>query len=98
MLENSSISSFYQNQSVRLIDPEKELSLVAKHDLFADFSGARVYVLGTGLIPEDSKSNKNQYRDPKTMAALSTFWLQYFSKSNGRLMELGKPALLNPIR
>jgi hypothetical protein len=98
MLENSSISSFYQNQSVRLIDPEKELNLVVKHDLFADFAGARVYVLGTGLIPEDSKGNKNQYRDPKTMAALSAFWMKYFSKSNGELMELGKPALLNPIR
>ena len=81
-----------------MIDPEKELTLVAKHDLFADFSGARVYVLGTGLIPEDTKANKNQYRDPKTLAALSIFWTQYFSKSNAQLMELGKPALLNPIR
>jgi hypothetical protein len=98
MLENSSISSFYQHQSVRLIDPEKELNLVLKHDLFADFSDARVYVLGTGLISENPKENKNQYRDPKTLAALSMFWSQYFSKSNGKLMELGKPALLNPIR
>ena len=98
MLENSSITSFYQNQSVRMIDPEKELNLVSKHDLFADFAGARIYVIGTGLIPEDTKGNKNQYRDPKTLSALSTFWAQYFSKSNGQLMELGKPALLNPIR
>lgn len=98
MLENSSITSFYQNQSVRLIDPEKELNTVAKHDLFANFAGARVYVIGTGLIPEDIKNSKNQYRDPKTLGALTTFWIQYFSKSNAHLVELGKPALLNPIR
>jgi len=98
MLENSSITSFYQNQSVRLIDPEKELNTVGKHDLFADFAGARFYVIGTGLIPEDIRSNMNQYRDPKTLAALSTFWTQYFAKSNAQLVELGKPALLNPIR
>lgn len=98
MLENSSISSFYQNQSVRLIDPEKELNSVAKLDLYADFAGARLYVIGMGLISEDLKSSKNQYRDPKTLAALAAFWTQFFVKSNAQLIELGKPALLNPIR
>lgn len=98
LLENSSISSFYQNQTVRMIDPERELSNVVKNDLLADFAGARLYVIGMGLIAEDPKNRKSQYRDPKTMSALTTFWTQYFSKSNAQLIELGKPALLNSIQ
>ena len=97
LLENSSISSFYQNQTVRMIEPEKELRNVVKNDLLADFAGARFYVIGMGLIAEDPKNSKSQYRDPKTMSALTTFWTQYFSKSNAQLIELGKPALLNSI-
>lgn len=98
MLENSSITSFYQNQAVRLIDPDQELATVVKSEGFAEFSNARVYVIGAGLIPEESKNGKGLYRDPKTMQALSVFWSQYFKKSNGQLVEFGKPSLLNTIR
>ncbi|MBM5574163.1 hypothetical protein GKO28_07450 [Deefgea sp. CFH1-16] len=98
MLENSSVSSFYAKQSVRKIEPANELKLVAEHQLQGDFAGARIYILGAGLLAEDAKQAKGVYRDPKTMAALQQFWRAYFEKSNGKLIEFGQPALLNPVR
>jgi hypothetical protein len=99
MLENSSVSSFYADKgtSVRKIDPTKELKLVDDNQLLADFGGARVYVIGAGLLSDDSNKSK-RYRDPKTMQALSAFWTSYFEKSNGELVEFGQPALLNAVR
>jgi hypothetical protein len=99
MLENSSLSSFYadKGKSVRKIDPAKELQIAADNNALADFAGARVYVLGAGLLTDDVNKTK-QYRDPKTMQALSTFWTSYFEKSKGKLVEFGQPALLNPVR
>lgn len=96
MLENSSITSFYAKQAVRQINPEKELKLVADNQLFGDFGGARVYVIGAGLLAEDAK--KGVYRPTQTMQSLSKFWTSYFQKSNAELVEFGQPALLNPIR
>ena len=97
MLENSSVSSFYANQSVRKIDPSKEMKLATDNNLIADFSGARVYVLGAGLLSDDAKK-KATYRDPKTMLALAGFWKSYFEKSNAQLIEFGQPALLNQAK
>jgi hypothetical protein len=99
MLENSSVSSFYSDKgsSVRKIGPAKELKLVAENDLFRDFGGAKVYVIGTGLLPDDATKAK-KYRDPKTMQALASFWKNYFEKLNGNLVELGQPVLLGPIK
>lgn len=98
MLENSSITSFYANNSVRKIDPTQELQLAEKNQLIADFAGARIYVLGAGLLPKSGATNKAQYRDPKTMQALSFFWKEYFQKSNAKLIEFGAPALLTQIK
>lgn len=98
MLENSSVSSFYAGHAVRRIDPEREMKLASDNQLIANFGGARVYVLGAGLLSDDAKKNKSAYRDPKTMLALGTFWKNYFDKSNAQLMEFGQPALLNPVR
>jgi hypothetical protein len=98
MLENSSISSFYadKGQSVRKIEPEKEMKLVNDNQLLADFGDAKIYVIGAGLLSDDASKAK-RYRDPKTMQALFSFWKMYFSKSNAQLIEFGQPALLNPI-
>lgn len=98
MLENSSVSSFYSNQSVRKIDPSKEMKLTIDNNLIADFAGARVYVLGAGLLSDDAKNKKTSYRDPKTMLALANFWKSYFEKSNAQLIEFGQPALLNQMK
>lgn len=97
MLENSSITSFYANQAVRKIDPEKELDLVENNQMLGDFGGARVYVIGAGLLAEDSMHQKSVYRSTQTMQALFRFWAGYFKKSNAELVEFGQPALLNPI-
>lgn len=99
MLENSSVANFYADHghAVRQIDSAKELHAVEENHLRADFGGARIYVIGAGLLPEDIKQEKS-YRDPKTMQALETFWRSYLTRSNANLVEFGKPALLNPVQ
>ncbi|HEX5344299.1 MAG TPA: hypothetical protein VFX55_17540 [Duganella sp.] len=99
MLENSSVANFYadQGKAVRNVVPARELRAVEDNRLLADFGGARVYVIGAGLLSDDAVHSKS-YRDPKTMQSLQAFWSEYFNKSNARLVEFGQPALLNPIR
>lgn len=102
MLENSTVSSFYQNKGVRGIDPAAELKKVEAAKLFGDFGGASVYVMGAGLI--EAPANKGaraqavQYRDTKTMAALQQFWSGYFEQANAKLEAFGAPALLTSIK
>lgn len=99
MLENSSVSSFYADSNVRKIDPMKELSLAADAKVIGDFGGARVFVLGAGLVAEAaSGKGKTVYRDPKTIAALRDFWTQLFTKANAQLVEFGTPALMSAVR
>lgn len=99
MLENSSVSSFYQNNGVRRIDPGQELKKAEKEKMLGDFGGASVYVMGAGIIAAPSGKGKAgvQYRDARTMAALQEFWTGYFAKSNARLEAFGAPALLSLI-
>jgi hypothetical protein len=96
MLENSSIGSFYARNAVRTIDPVAELKRATTAGLIADFGGARVYVIGAGLLSGEAKS-RNTYRDPRAMAALKQFWTLYFQQSNAKVQEFGAPALLSPI-
>lgn len=96
MLENSTITSFYASNTVRKIDPVKEMLLVNAARSTGDFGGAKVYVLGAGLLTNAKQAQS--YRDPKTLNALSDFWHEWFSKSNAELVEFGTPALLNPVR
>lgn len=98
MLENSSVTSFYANQAVRKIDPVHELQQIESNKLISDFGGARIYVMGAGLLNNLDPKNKAQYRDPKTMQALTSFWRSYFEKSQAQLVEFGAPALLNQIK
>lgn len=97
MLENSSVTSFYANHAVRRIDAEKEMVLAKKNGLVGDFGGARVYVIGAGMLAQDAAIKKGVYRSPDVMSALSEFWKGYFRASNADLKELGQPALLMPI-
>jgi hypothetical protein len=96
MLENSSVSSFYAHNTVRRIDPAVEIKKADAAGLIGDFGGARVYVLGAGLLAGDAKT-KNAYRDPQTLTALKQFWTLYFQQSNAKIQEFGAPALLSPI-
>lgn len=99
MLENSSVADFYadQGRAVRRIDPARELRAAEDNQLVGDFGGARVYVLGAGLLPDEGPKAK-AYRDPRTMQQLGAFWSAYFSKSHAQLVEFGQPALLAPMR
>lgn len=97
MVENSTITSFYQANSIKTVDTAKELKVVAQNKVAGDFGGARVYVIGAGLIPSDGKSTKPVYRSPQTLSALKDFWAEYFRVSNARLVEFGQPTLLNPV-
>lgn len=99
MLENSSVANFYadKGRAVRKIDPAKELRTVEENLLLADFGGARVYVIGAGLLTGDERTARS-YRDPKTMQALASFWTSYLNKSKAQLIEFGQPALLKPVR
>ncbi|MYN02440.1 hypothetical protein GTP41_10045 [Pseudoduganella sp. DS3] len=99
MLENSSVGNFYaeQGKSVRKIDAGKELRSVEDNKLLGNFGGAKVYVIGAGLLSVDA-ANAKSYRDPKTMQALAEFWSAYMQKSHAELVEFGQPALLRPMR
>ena len=94
MLENSTVSSFYADWNVRHIDPKKELAITKASGMTGNFGGARVYILGAGLLPD---SKKGAYRDPKKMDALKAFWAAYFKSSNADLIEFGQPALLKEV-
>jgi hypothetical protein len=98
MLENSTVSSFYQNKGVRNIDPAAELKKVDGAKLFGDFGGATVYVMGAGLIQTVPGAKSAQYRDTKTMSSLQQFWTGYFERSNAKLEAFGTPALLSVIK
>lgn len=103
MLENSSVSSFYANNGIKKLEPEKELKAVDANHLFGDFGGASVYVMGAATIPETASKGTSKkatlgYRDPKTLGALKQFWSAYFSRSNAKLEEFGMPALLSPLQ
>lgn len=104
MLENSGITTFYANRSIRKIDPALELRKIEEAGLLADLGGARVFILGAGLVQDPQGIGKGKpatdsgvYRDPKTMKALRDFWTGYFERSNAKLEQFGAPALLVPI-
>jgi hypothetical protein len=98
-LENSDVTSFYGRGTVRDVNPNEEIAKVSGSDMFGDFGGAKVYVIGGGMMPPSgtgSQAQRDGYRDPKTLNDLDNFWSQYFKKSNANLIQFGEPALLSP--
>ena len=71
--KNSSVSSLYANQAARKIDPAHKMKLAKSNQLLGDFGGARLHVMGAGLLSNSDAKNKSLYRDPKTMLALANF-------------------------
>src|SRR5439155_15106927 len=52
MIEHSSVTSFYGGgNSLRHIDPVKELKTAETRGLIGNFDGAAIYVLGAGILP-----------------------------------------------
>ena len=99
-LENSSITSFYAHDAVRDVDPRKELAKASAAHMFADLGGARVYVLGSALMPpaaHGTRAQRDGYRDPRVLQHLKAFWEGYFRASHADLVEFGEPALVEPV-
>ncbi|WP_294956221.1 hypothetical protein [Sulfurovum sp.] len=92
MMEHSSITSFYAKGSLKRIDTKKEMAKLKKSGYTADFGGAKVYVIGAGMV------GKKSYRDSKTLKALTAFWEAYFRASNANLQAIGTPMLLEDIK
>lgn len=98
MLENSSVSSFYQAGSARKVNPAAEMAKASNAGTFGDFGGADVYVIGAGLIPEIPGKKMSGYRDSGTIEALKTFWSEWLEKSNAKLVDFGAPALVGHVK
>lgn len=98
MLENSTISSFYERNGMRNIDPAAEMARVRKASMLGDFAHARIWVMGAGLIASDTNGTKAVYRDPIRLKALQGFWTDYFAQSQGKLVDFGTPELKQSIR
>jgi hypothetical protein len=92
MMEHSSITTFYSKGSLKRINTKKEMAKLQKSGFTADFDGAKVYVIGAGMV------GKNSYRDSKTLKALTDFWEAYFRASNARLQAIGTPMLLENVQ
>jgi hypothetical protein len=90
MLENSAFDSFYRNNTMRLISPDKVLQRVKQQNLLTDFRGAKVFIAGAGLIDTAAKNN---YRSGKMLQQLEAFWRGYFTASNAEVVSFGAPAL-----
>lgn len=95
MLEHSSATSFYRNRGLRAIDAIVELRRAIGQRLTGDFAGARVYVVGAGLMPPQQQA---AIRDIRALNALESFWAIWFRQSNARLIAFGHPDLVTPIQ
>lgn len=92
MLEHSSTTSFYSKKTLKKLDPKAELQKVAGAGLIGDFGNARVYVIGAASLPGDG------YRGEAELASLEAFWRAWLKRSKARLIEFGRPNLLQPIQ
>jgi primase-polymerase (primpol)-like protein len=91
MIEHSSITTFYTKGSLKKVDTKKEMAKIKKSGHIANFSGARVYVIGAGMIGKES------YRDSNRLGRLSDFWKAYFAAANAQLKAIGTPMLLEDV-
>jgi len=92
-LENSAVASFYHHGDIRNIDPARELALAQSNNLFGNFGGAKIYVIGGALPPP---GEAGAYESPQVLRHLADFWAGYFSSSHATLVAFGEPALLIP--
>ena len=91
MIEHSSITSFYSKGSLKKVNTKTEMGKVKKSDYMADFDGAKIYVIGAGMV------SKKSYRDSKTLKTLTDFWKSYFQATNAKLQAIGTPMLLEDV-
>ena len=99
---SSKVLFLVSDRNVRQLNPGAELQKATSASMLADLDGARVFVLGAGLVQDAQSKGRAQdsgvYRSPQAMNALKDFWNQYFQNSNATLQEFGMPALLVPVQ
>lgn len=95
LLEHSAATTFYSNRDLRLINPSAELAKAAENRLLGDFGGARVAVIGAGMLSPETRSTGT--RDSTKVVALQSFWESWFQRSNAHIAQFGRPDLVNPL-
>lgn len=95
LIEHSDIASFYQKHALRTIDPATELDRSRTARAIGDFDGARLIVIGAGLLPPEAA--RDQTRGSQALRALHDFWEQWFAASKAKLTDYGEPDLVNPV-
>jgi len=91
MIEHSSITSFYSKGNLKKINTKTEMEKIKGSGHMANFSGAKVYIIGAGMV------GKNSYRDSKTLGLLTDFWESYFQTTHAQLKAIGTPMLLEDV-
>lgn len=95
MLENSDVTSFYQNNMIKQIDPAAEMKKTESADLLASLRGIDTYVMGAGFIQHNAKYG---YRSTKLVQSLQSYWENYFSSSGSKLRAFGAPSMGQEIQ
>ncbi len=87
-MENSDYAAFHHGQPEHAMDSKKLMAQIKKHDLEPNWQRAKIYVYGLGYLPGKS------YIRPRLLQPLKSFWSDYFTHSNGEVIQLGTPAIL----
>jgi hypothetical protein len=95
MLEHSSVTSFYKQQQLRILDVQSELEKAASAGLIGDYGEARIVIIGAGLL--STQAGDKTIRDAKSLLTLKQFWESWLASSNGKLEQYGQPDLLVPV-
>jgi len=91
MLEHSATTSFYANNKVRKIEPDKEIDKTRAASMIGSLGGIDVYVHGAGYT-DDGK-----YKSSVEMKAIEEFWGKWIRLSGGALRGYGAPSLFPEI-
>lgn len=95
LLEHSSTTSFYADKKIRDLDVQSELQKAADRQQLGDFGGAKIFVMGAGLLPPDSDTAAT--RDAAKLFTLKNFWQNWFENSNASLAGFGQPELITSL-
>ena len=88
-MENSAVTSFYKNKTLKNIKPKKTIAKLRRKGMMGFWKNAKVYMYGVGLMPD-----KKRYADPMLVQNLKHFWERYFVEGGAKSAEIGTPELL----
>jgi len=88
-MENSAVTSFYKNKTLKNIKPKATIAKLRRSGMMGFWKNAKVYMYGVGLMPD-----KKRYANPKLVQNLKHFWERYFVEGGAKSAEIGTPELL----